>query len=209
MVLDWLSGWVLELMRTLGYLGLFLVLVIENVFPPIPSELVLPLAGFLVGLGEMSFWGAVAASTFGALVGAWILYAMGRYGGRPLVLRYGHFLRVDNDSLDRAEGWFRKYGDGVVLVARIIPVARSVVSIPAGTARMPLLRFTLLTVAGTGMWNILLIYAGQLLGENYERVSNWASAYSDVVVVLIALAVVGFAIYKLLQRRREKGKPKG
>lgn len=196
---------VVGLMRAFGYLGLFLVLIIENLFPPIPSEAVLPLAGFLVGLGEMNFVLAVLVSTAGATVGALILYALGRYGGRPLILRYGKILRVDAPSLDRAESWFLRYGDWVVLVARIIPLARSIVSIPAGTMRMSLPRFTLLTVIGTGLWNILLIGMGQLLGENWERVSEVASTYSDVAVGLGGLAVVAYGVLYLF-RRRIKGR---
>jgi membrane protein DedA with SNARE-associated domain len=192
---------VVGLMRAFGYLGLFLVLIIENLFPPIPSEAVLPLAGFLVGRGEMNFVLAVLVSTAGATVGALILYALGRYGGRPLILRYGKILRVDAPSLDRAESWFLRYGDWVVLVARIIPLARSIVSIPAGTMRMSLPRFTLLTVIGTGAWNILLIGLGQLLGENWERVSEVAAAYSDVAVGLGGLAVVAYGVFYLFRRR--------
>lgn len=199
-----MSDWVLEIMQTLGYVGLFLVLVIENLFPPIPSELVLPLAGFLVGRGEFSFWGAVGASTFGALFGAWVLYALGRWGGRPVILRYGRILRVNEKDLGRAEGWFNKYGDWVVLFARMVPLARSIVSIPAGTMRMPILRFTLLTTLGTGAWNVLLIWLGYLLGENWEAVSRWAGAYSDVVLFLFAAAFVIFIAFEILRRRARK-----
>lgn len=197
-----MSDWVLGVMDALGYLGLFLVLILENVFPPIPSEAVLPLAGFLVGQGNFSFWWAVVASTAGAVVGAWVLYAMGRVGGRPLVLRYGHILRVDAEKLDRAESWFLRYGDWMVLVARMIPLARSIVSIPAGTARMSLLRFTLLTTIGTGAWNILLIWAGFILGENWRAVSRWASSYSDVVIILAVLAALVYAAVKLVSYTR-------
>lgn len=192
---------VVELMRVFGYLGLFLVLIIENLFPPIPSEAVLPLAGFLVGLGEMNFWLAVVVATAGAVTGALILYALGRWGGRPLILRYGRILRVDATSLDRAEQWFTSYGDWVVLVARVIPLARSIVSIPAGTMRMPLLRFTVLTTVGTGLWNIILIGAGQLLGENWEEVSNVASTYSDVGLGLLVLGTIALGVYYLFRRR--------
>jgi membrane protein DedA with SNARE-associated domain len=192
---------VVGLMRAFGYLGLFLVLIIENLFPPIPSEAVLPLAGFLVGRGEMNFGLAVLVATAGGVVGALILYALGRWGGRPLILRYGWILRVDAESLDRAERWSTTYGDWVVLVARVIPLARSIVSIPAGTMRMPLLRFTVLTTIGTGLWNIILIGAGQLLGENWEEVSNVAATYSDVGVGLLGLGVVAFGVYYLFRRR--------
>ncbi len=199
-----MSDWVLEIMETLGYLGLFIVLVIENLFPPIPSELVLPLAGFLVGIERFNFWGAVGASTFGALVGAWVLYGAGRWGGRPVILRYGRILRVTEEDLKRAEGWFERYGDWVVLFARMVPLARSIVSIPAGTMRMPILRFTLLTTLGTGAWNILLIWLGYLLGENWEAVSRWAGAYSDIVLFLFAAAFVVFVAFEILRRRARK-----
>lgn len=197
-----MSGWALEIMRAFGYLGLALVLVVENLFPPIPSEAVLPLAGFLVGLGRMSFWGAVAAATGGAYVGALILYALGRWGGRPLVLRYGRLLRVEEGGLERAEGWFGRYGDWVVLFARVVPLARSVVSVPAGTMRMPLLRFSVLTLAGSAAWNVALIWAGRLLGENWEAVGRWAGTYSDVVVVLLGATVFVCGGYLILRASR-------
>lgn len=196
-----MSELTLEIMRAFGYFGLALVLVVENLFPPIPSELVLPLAGFLVGTGNMSFWGAVVAATAGAYAGALVLYALGRWGGRPLVLRYGWILRVDASSLERAEGWFRRWGDWVVLLARVVPLARSIVSVPAGTMRMGLLRFSVLTVIGSAAWNLLLIWAGKLLGENWEAVSHWAGTYSNVVVFLLGLCALAGAGY-LLRRHR-------
>lgn len=194
----------MDTIQALGYIGLALILLIENLFPPIPSELVLPLAGFLVSTGELSFWGAVAAATFGAVVGAWILYGLGRWGGRPVILRYGHILRVSESDLERADGWFERYGDWVVLVARIIPVARSIVSIPAGTTHMPLLRFTILTLIGTGVWNIILIYAGTILGENWQTVSDWASRYSDAILILAIVAALAYAAFRFVRHTRKR-----
>jgi membrane protein DedA with SNARE-associated domain len=151
---------VLGTIGSLGYPGLALLLVLENLFPPVPSEVVLPIAGFLVGRGDLNFVGALAASTLGSVTGVLLLYGMGRWGGRGLILRYGKWLRVGPEDLSRAEGWFARYGDAVVLVARVVPFARSVVSIPAGTARMGLARFTVLTAAGAATWNAVLIGAG-------------------------------------------------
>ena len=131
-----LSQWVLEAIEIFGYAGLALLPLIENLFPPMPSEVALPLAGFLVGWGELGFLGALVASTLGALIGAFILYSLGWWGGRGLVLRHGGKLRVSAEDLDRAEGWFARYADAVVLGARVVPFARSVGSIPAGTSRM-------------------------------------------------------------------------
>ena len=196
-----MDAWIFQVISTLGYLGLALLLVAENLFPPIPSEVVLPLAGFVVGRGDLSFWGALLASTTGSVAGALILYALGRYGGRGLVLRYGSWLRVSANELERAEGWFRRYGDWVVLGARVVPLARSVVSIPAGTMKMPLLRFILLTTLGSATWNTLLIGAGVVLGANWERISDPIGSYSDVVLILLAGAA---ALFLVLRHRRRK-----
>ena len=166
----------------------------------------MPLAGFLVGTGELSFFGALAAATAGSTAGAFILYAMGRWGGRRLVLRYGRWLRVDRPQLDRAEGWFKRWGDSLVLFARVVPVARSVVSIPAGTAKMPPLRFTLLTVIGSALWNAVLIGAGVILGANWATVQDWVGSYSNVV---LAVAAVGAAVFLLLRHYRRKNKQDG
>ncbi|MDQ3507594.1 MAG: DedA family protein [Actinomycetota bacterium] len=199
--MDGLSGWVLETIRALGYLGLAFLLALENLFPPIPSEVVLPLAGFLVGRGQLNFWGAVGAATFGSVFGALVLYALGRWGGRRIILRYGRFLNVNAESLKRAEGWFRHYGDAVVLIARVIPLARSIVSIPAGTAHMPILRFTVLTTIGTTVWNIILIWAGRLLGQNWDAVSQWVGSYSSVVYVAVAIIVVAYVALKVVRHK--------
>lgn len=196
----------MDVIYALGYLGLALLLVAENLFPPIPSEVVLPLAGFLVGRGDLSFFGALAAATAGSTAGALILYAMGRWGGRRLVLRYGRWLRVDRPQLDRAEGWFKRWGDWVVLAARVVPVARSIVSIPAGTAKMPLARFLILTTVGSTVWNALLIGAGVILGANWATVQNWVGSYSNVVLVVAAVGVAAFLVFRHYRRdKRDDG----
>ena len=194
--------WVVDVIGTLGYLGLALLLVAENLFPPIPSEVVLPLAGFLVGRGDLSLWGAIFAATLGSVAGALVLYALGRWGGRRLVLRYGQWLRVDEKGLKDAEGWFRRYGDWVVLFARVVPVARSIVSIPAGTMKMPVARFVLLTTLGSAVWNSILIGAGVALGANWQAVEGWMGSYSDVVLISGTVAV---ALFLLLRHFRNDG----
>ena len=185
---------VLDVIGALGYVGLSLLLIAENLFPPIPSEVVLPLAGFLVGRGDLNLWGALFAATFGSVAGAVVLYGLGRWGGRRLVLRYGKWLRVDEHALQRAESWFGRYGDWIVLVARVVPVARSIVSIPAGTAKMPLPRFVVLTTLGSAAWNGLLIGAGVALGANWQVVQNWVGSYSNVVLIVGAGAVALFLV---------------
>ena len=167
-----------DVMGSLGYVGLALLLVFENLFPPIPSEVVLPLAGFFVGRGDFAFWGALLAATVGATAGALVLYGLARRGGRALVLRYGRWLRVGEEDLDRAEGWFARYGDLVVLGVRVVPFARSVVSIPVGILEVPLLRFTILTTVGSAVWNAVLIGAWSLRSGAVYGVVGSLSLYS-------------------------------
>ena len=200
-MLDSLSDLARDAVSKAGYPGLFGAMVAENLFPPIPSEVVLPLAGFEVSRGELAFVLCVLAATAGSLVGALILYWIGLKGGRALVLRHGRVLRVGERDLDRAERWFEHWGDWVVLGARVVPIARSVVSIPAGFARMPLVRFTLLTALGSLVWNLILVSAGYQLGANWEEVSDWAARYSDVMKVAAVLALLA-GIHWVFRRRR-------
>ncbi len=179
------------------------LLFLENVFPPVPSELILPLAGFLIGRGELGWVQALVGSTTGSLLGAYVLYGLGWWGGRPLVLRFGRVLRVTERDLNRAENWFDRFGSAVVLFARMMPGARSVVSIPAGTLQMPLVRFTVLTVAGSAIWNTLLIGAGYMLGENWSKVEGAVGSVSNVLVVIVLIAVVGLTIRWFHSKKRK------
>jgi membrane protein DedA with SNARE-associated domain len=183
---------VTDVIREFGYIGLLLMMLGENLFPPIPSEAILPLAGYLANRGDLDFVLAVGVATAGSVLGALILYWLGRTGGRPVVLRYGRILRVTATDLDRAERWFARRGDWVVLLGRLVPLARSVVSIPAGTLRMPLPRFIALTTLGSAVWNTVLVTAGWLLGAQWESVSEVMGPVSRVVaVVLVAAVLVG------------------
>jgi membrane protein DedA with SNARE-associated domain len=190
-----MTGWIADLIEAFGALGVAFLMALENLFPPIPSELILPFVGFLVGRGEIGFLPALIASTAGSLSGALILYALGRWEGRNLILRYGRYLRVKEADLDRAEGWFDKYDEWVVLFGRMVPGVRSVVSIPAGMLRTPFLRFVLLTTAGSAAWNTLLLGAGWYLGENWQQIEGFMGSLSNFVLVLVAVALVAAAIW--------------
>ena len=190
-----MTGWIEYLIEAFGALGVALLMTLENLFPPIPSEFILPFAGFLVGRGELGFLPALVASTAGSLSGALILYALGRWGGRNLILRYGRFLRVKEADLDRAEGWFDKYDQWVVLFGRMVPGVRSVVSSPAGMLRTPFLQFVLLTTAGSAAWNALLLGAGWYLGENWQQIQGIVGSVSNLVLILVAVALVCAAIW--------------
>jgi membrane protein DedA with SNARE-associated domain len=204
-VLDKITDTARDAVTTLGYPGIFLAMVAENVFPPIPSEVVLPLAGFEVDAGTLNFVLVVLAATLGSLAGALILYAIGLYGGRPAVLKWGSVLRVGEKDLDRAERWFERWGDWVVLGARVIPLARSVVSIPAGMMRMSLLRFSLLTAAGSLVWNVALVFAGKQLGANWEDVGGAIETYALPIRIVLVLGVLAGVAW-LLRRRAAAAK---
>jgi membrane protein DedA with SNARE-associated domain len=185
--------------ETLGYPGLVLVMAVEHVFPPIPSELVLPLAGFEVGRGRLNLWGAIGSSTLGSLIGASILYGIARQGGRPLILRLNRFLRVDEEGLDKAEDRFRRHSAWIVILGRMVPGIRSVVSLPPGLLRMPFRRYLLLTAAGSLVWNSLLIVAGQQLGSRWDEVGTVVEPIAQVVLIAVIPVTVGWLVWR---RRR-------
>jgi membrane protein DedA with SNARE-associated domain len=182
-----------------GYLGIAVVMAIETVFPPIPSELVLPLAGFHVATGTLGFLPALGASTLGAVLGALVLYAIARLGGRPLVLRLHPLLRITERDMDRADRWFDRRAVPIVLFGRLVPGIRSLVSVPAGLSEMPLWQFLAATTAGALLWNAALLGAGALLGSQYDRVEGYVGPVSTAVMVAVVLAVVGGIVW--LRRR--------
>jgi membrane protein DedA with SNARE-associated domain len=206
-ILGSLGAWIQNIIVTLGYPGIFLIMLVENLFPPIPSELVMPFAGFAAGQGRMDFWAAVAAGTLGSVVGAIILYYVGQLAGEPLLRvflrRYGRIWMLSEADLDRSLAFFNRYGYWVVFTARVIPVLRSLISIPAGMGRMPLLPFLALTIVGSAVWTLLLTYAGLVLGENWELVLDWIKQYQRLVIVVLVLAVVVFGWRWFVVRRRE------
>jgi membrane protein DedA with SNARE-associated domain len=200
---DSLVQWIDQVISSFGYVGVATLMLLENLFPPIPSEAILPLVGFLVNRGDLAVIMALLAATLGSLVGAFVLYALGRWGGRPLVLRYRRVLRVTEAELDRADGWFDRYGSWIVLFGRMVPLARSVVSIPAGMSEMPVWRFALLTALGSAVWNALLIGAGWFLGENWLRVTAVVGSLSNIVLVIVAVGVVTLGVW-WWRRQRQK-----
>jgi len=195
------GDWVRNTVSTGGYPALAGLILAENLFPPIPSELILPLAGFYVGQGEMTFILAVLAATLGSLAGALLLYAIARFGGRKLVLRFGKVLRVKEQDLDKADDWFDRHGAPIVLFGRLVPGARSLVSIPAGLSEMPVAKFIALTTLGSTAWNCALIGAGWALGEHYEQVGGIVGPIGTAVVGACALAAL-VLVLRAYRRRR-------
>src|SRR3954447_21226077 len=191
------------MLSELGYAGLALLMVAETVFPPIPSEVVLPLAGYLVHQGEFEFVPALVAATTGSLVGAMALEEAARYGGRPFAERFVHFARQDPATLDRAEEWFKRRGWLMVLAGRCVPGVRSLVALPAGVLRMPRGEYIVLTLIGSTVWNTILITAGYVLGTQWERVSETIGPLATPILVLFALAIAALVLRRALRRRAE------
>ena len=195
-----IGDWAGDLIQELGYAGLVVLMAVEHVFPPIPSELVLPLAGFEVGRGNLSLAGALAASTAGSLIGASTLYALARRGGRPLILRLRAVLRIREDDLDSAERRFRRHSAWIVLLGRMVPGLRSAVSLPPGLLRMPFGRYLALTATGSLVWNTVLIVVGQQLGSRWAQVGEFVGPIAQWVLV----GIIPLTVVALLVRRRRR-----
>lgn len=201
---DWLATWVTDVIETLGYPGLTILVALENLFPPIPSEVILPLAGFLTGQGRFSLVLVLIASTLGSVIGALILYAigvaLGQAGIRRLFERWGHLALITPEDLTRAEDWFDRWGPIAVFTGRLVPVVRSLVSIPAGYRRMPLVQFVPLTTFGSLLWNGALISLGWAFGENWHAIEEYVGLLQYVVIAVVLLLVLRFAWSRMRQR---------
>lgn len=200
-----LTGLVTDLVERLGGPGAGLAVALENLFPPIPSEVILPLAGFTASQGEMSLAGAIGWTTLGSVLGALALYYLGVALGRERIRAIAAKLPlVKVADVDRTEAWFARHGGKAVFFGRMIPIFRSLISIPAGVERMAVGRFLLYTAAGSLIWNTIFVMAGYLLGENWHSVEAYAGVFQKVVIVACALAVGWFVASRLARRRRAR-----
>lgn len=207
-ILNAINDWALSIISTLGYPGLGLVMFLENVFPPIPSELVLPLAGWLT-LGEnakFSLIGVTLVGAMGSVAGAFFFYGLGKWFDesrvRGLLQRFGKWFMLSEADLDVALSWFANYGEYVIFFGRMVPIIRSLISVPAGLANMHVGRFALYTALGTALWSFVLAFAGRLLGENWALVSEFIGQYEHLVILFCVLAVVAFIVFRLIKRKK-------
>lgn len=204
-MLSSLATWVQDVIEQLGYLGVALLVVLENVFPPIPSEIVLPFAGFVAQQGSDSVVLMILAATVGSVIGALIMYWIAAVIGderlHAFTRRFGKWVQIREADLTRAEEWFDRHAMSAVLVGRCVPLIRSVVSIPAGFRRMKLIPYIAYTFLGSLVWNIALVGAGAVLGENWERVEPVVATFQWIVIVVILAGLARLA-YVVVQRRR-------
>ena len=199
-----MASWVIALISSTGYFGILLLMLIENVFPPVPSELIMPLAGFMVAQDKLTFLGTTLAGMAGSVIGALPFYYAGKKLGEERVKRfadqYGRWLTVSRQDVDRASRWFHKHGGAAVLLCRLIPGVRSLISIPAGIAGMNFAKFLFYTSLGTALWAGLLAYLGYMLGSNFSKVGKYLDPVSWIVFGVIgALYLVRVLMHKRAQ----------
>jgi membrane protein DedA with SNARE-associated domain len=207
-LLNLIKVWVENIISTMGYPGLYIVMFLENVFPPIPSEVVLPLAGSLSLTGRFSIPVITIVGMLGSLTGAFLFYGLGKWLGEPrvrkLLMRYGKFALLSTDDLDRSLEWFDKYDDWVIFFSRMVPIVRSLISIPAGIASMNLAKFSFYTIIGTALWSFVLSFGGRLLGEQWPLIADYINSYQNIVLVLVTAAVAFFIFIRLFKKKDVK-----
>lgn len=203
--LSGVAQWAVDLMETIGAPGAGLAIALENLFPPLPSEIILPLAGFTASRGNFSLFEAIFWTTLGSVVGALVLYGVGAaLGRRRMRVLVGKVPLVDIEDIDRVEAWFDRHGYKAVFFGRMIPLFRSLISVPAGIERMPVWRFLLLTTAGSLIWNVIFVLAGFYLGENWHIVEQYSGVFKNIVIVVVVLFVVYWLASKTMKYRRNR-----
>ncbi len=207
-ILNAIKIWVENIIGTMGYSGLYLVMFLENVFPPIPSEVVLPLAGSLTLTGKFTIPLITLVGMLGSLTGAFLFYGLGKWLGesrvRQLMAKFGKYALLSTDDLDRSLEWFDKYDDWVIFFSRMVPIVRSLISIPAGIASMSFTKFCFYTILGTALWSFVLSFGGRLLGEQWPLIADFINTYQNVVLVLVVVCVIIFVAYRLIKKPDNK-----
>lgn len=199
-----MTNWIMNLISSAGYFGIIALMFIENVFPPVPSEFIMPLAGFMASEGKFSLFGVILAGTAGATVGALPLYYLGRKVGEERLKQFaddhGKWLTFSCRDIDAAKKWFDRYGAAAIFFCHLVPGIRSLISIPAGIDRMNLLSFLFFTAIGAGVWTAVLAYAGYLLGSNFREIEN----YLDPVLYVVIGAVVIIYLYRVVTHKKSR-----
>ncbi len=201
MIVEYLINLITELMYILGYFGLFVLMALESMIAPVPSEAVMPFAGFLIAEGRFTFFLVIIFSTLGSIAGSLISYWMGLFGGRRFVLRFGRYLLLDESHLMWTEEWFKKRGEKTILISRFIPVVRHLISIPAGMGKMNLKKFIIYTAVGALLWNSFLVYLGYKLKQRWEMIHQYSGQIDIAFGILLFLLIIYF-IYRHFSRRQ-------
>lgn len=203
-----LEQWVLSIMEKLGYLGIAFLMFLDNVFPPIPSEIIMPSAGYTASKGELTLIGVIMAGSAGSILAAMLLYWIGRKVPQPrlvrLIERYGKYLRIQVADLDKALDWFNKHGHRIVFFGRMIPAVRSLISIPAGMSRMPFSKFMLYSTAGTVIWTSFLAYLGFHFSQNQALMSLIMQRISSIILLIVMVYIAWWAVKKFYLNKKPR-----
>lgn len=200
-----MTDWIISTINQFGYAGIFVLMIVESVFPPIPSELIIPFAGYTAANGQLNVFGVIAAASAGSVTGMVPWYLAGRLFGldrvRWMADRFGRLLTLNADEIDMAERWFQRFGPAIVFFGRLLPIIRTLISVPAGLARMPVWAFFLFSLAGILLWNCVLVGAGFILHEHYDLVEAWL----DPLTYLVIAAVVGIYLFRVVTWKPSRG----
>lgn len=204
-----MENWIIQIINQFGYFGIALLIAIENIFPPIPSELILTFGGFTTTISNLKIWGVILSATTGSVAGAIVLYGLGRWLNpqrweRWLDGKLGKILHLKKDDIHRAGSWFSRHGNLTVFFCRFIPVVRSLISIPAGMSRMNLGIFLLLTTLGTFLWNTVLVYLGAFFGASWETVAEYINTYSSIGTIFVIVIICIFVVWFYKKKQNEK-----
>ena len=201
MLTEYLISFVIMIISFLGYPGLLILMALESMIFPLPSELVMPFAGYLVATGEFNLYLAIIFSTLGSLAGSLLSYYAGKHFGKKFVIHFGKYLLLDEEHLNWTEHWFNKYGEKTIFVSRLIPVGRHLISIPAGVGKMNLFKFIFYTITGAAIWNTFLLYAGILLQNNWEKLHDYFRPL-DYLAIGLFIAVIIWFMHQHLKRKK-------
>lgn len=201
---QWLAEWIPNIMNQLGYWGIGLLMFLENLFPPIPSELIMPLAGFTVAQGKMDFVPVIISGVVGTIIGAYPWYYIGKFISEErlehLADTYGKWISISANDIRKANNWFNKHGGKAVFLCRLVPGVRTLISLPAGINNMPIIPFTIYSTVGTTLWVSFLTFAGYKLGNNYELVDEYLGPVSKIVLASLVIFVILWIVRKQLRR---------
>jgi membrane protein DedA with SNARE-associated domain len=203
-----MENWLISIMNEYGYIGILLLIALENIFPPVPSEVILTFGGFMTTTTDLTITGVVIASTIGSVLGAVVLYGIGLLldveNLEKIVDRWGYILRLTRDDLYKADAWFDKYGPWTVFFCRFIPLIRSLISIPAGMSNMSFVLFLILTTVGTFIWNIVLINLGASVGDSWDTIVGYMDVYSNIAYVAIVIIFVILVLIFIKSRKNKR-----
>ena len=208
-ILESLAFWVMGVISQLGYGGIFLLMTAESALIPIPSEVIMPFSGFLVSTGKFNLFAVALIGASGNLFGSWLAYGLGYYKGekfvRSLIIKYGKFILLTEDEFDRSLHLFKKYGQWLAAISRLLPAVRTIISLPAGIAKVPFIKFSILTFFGSLIWSYILAYVGFLLGQNWQVIRPYFRKF-DMIIVIVAILLIGAYLYHKLLSPKMRAK---